>query len=129
MIEKTIKSWHQAIINISTDSLKTVLAEDVVFQSPVVHTPQKGKKITSKYLVSALTVLNNGQFEYCREVFNGQHAVLEFKTEIDGIVINGVDMISINEQGEICDFKVMIRPLQAVNLVHKKVGEMLALSK
>jgi len=129
MIEKAIKSWHQAIINISEDSLKTVLAEDVVFHSPVVHTPQKGKKTTSKYLVSALTVLNNGGFEYCREVFNGQHAVLEFKTEIDGIVINGVDMISINEQGEICDFKVMIRPLQGVNIVHKKVGEMLALSK
>mgnify|MGYP002700101922 CR=1 FL=1 len=129
MIEKAIKSWHQAFINISNDTLENILSDDVIFHSPVVYTPQKGKKITSKYLVSALTVLNNGQFEYCREVLSGKHAVLEFKTEIDGIVINGVDMISINEQGEICDFKVMIRPLQAVNIVHKKVGEMLAKSK
>jgi len=78
--------------------------------------------------VSALTVLDNGKFNCCREVLSDRHAMLEFTTEIDGIVINGVDIISINEQGEICDFKVMIRPLKAVNLVHKKVGEMLAVS-
>ncbi len=128
MIKQAIKSWHQSIIDISDDSLKNLLAENVVFHSPVVHTPQKGKKKTSQYLVSALTVLNNGKFNYCREVLSDRHAMLEFITEIDGIVINGVDIISINEQGEICDFKVMIRPLKAVNLVHKKVGEMLAVS-
>jgi len=129
MIERTIKSWHQAIENISEEALAEVLADDVVFHSPVVHTPQEGKKRTSMYLESALSVLKNEAFVYKREVLDGMNAMLEFSTEIDGIIINGVDIIRCDERGKIVDFKVMIRPLQAINLVHKKVGEMLSLSK
>ncbi len=54
-----------------------------------------------------------------------KHAVLEFECEIDGILVNGVDLISLNEEGLIAEFKVMVRPLKAINILHKKMGEML----
>jgi hypothetical protein len=97
----------------------------VVFHSPVVHTPQRGKAVTLQYLRGALLVLNNASFRYEREIVGTHDAVLEFSTTIDGILINGVDLIRWNEAGQIIDFKVMVRPLKAVNLLHQKMGEML----
>jgi ketosteroid isomerase-like protein len=125
MIENTIAAWHKLIEARDADGLGNILAENVVFHSPVVHTPQTGKPITTLYLTAALHVLNNNTFKYLREVISGNHAVLEFQTVIDGITINGVDMITWGEDGRITDFKVMIRPLKAVNLVHKMMGDML----
>jgi len=125
MIENTIASWHKLIETRDAEGLDNILAENVVFHSPVVHTPQAGKPITTLYLTAALHVLNNNTFKYLREVISGNHAVLEFQTVIDGITINGVDMITWGEDGRITDFKVMLRPLKAVNLVHKMMGDML----
>ena len=125
MIENTIATWHKLVEERDAAGLDRILAENVVFHSPVVHTPQAGKPITTLYLTAALHVLNNNTFHYLREVVSGNHAVLEFLTVIDGISINGVDMITWGEDGRITDFKVMLRPLKAVNLVHKMMGEML----
>jgi len=125
MIENTIATWHKLIQTKDAVGLENILAENVVFHSPVVHTPQAGKPITTLYLTAALHVLNNDTFQYLREVVSGRNAVLEFQTVIDGITINGVDMITWGEDGRIIDFKVMLRPLKAVNLVHKMMGEML----
>ncbi|MDD4861386.1 MAG: nuclear transport factor 2 family protein [Smithellaceae bacterium] len=125
MIENTIATWHKLVETRDAAGLDNILDENVVFHSPVVHTPQAGKPITTLYLTAALHVLNNETFKYLREVVSGNNAVLEFLTVIDGITINGVDMITWNEDGRIIDFKVMLRPLKAVNLVHKMMGEML----
>ncbi|HNV56465.1 MAG TPA: nuclear transport factor 2 family protein [Smithellaceae bacterium] len=125
MIENTIATWHKLVKERDAAGLDGILAENVVFHSPVVHTPQAGKPITTLYLTAALHVLNNDTFQYLREVISGNNAVLEFLTVIDGISINGVDMITWGEDGRITDFKVMIRPLKAINLVHKMMGEML----
>ncbi len=125
MIENTIATWHKLVDARDAEGLDNILAEQVVFHSPVVHTPQVGKPITTLYLTAAMHVLNNDTFKYLREVISGNHAVLEFQTVIDGISINGVDMITWGEDGRISDFKVMLRPLKAVNLVHKMMGEML----
>jgi len=125
MIENTIATWHKLVETRDAAGLDNILDENVVFHSPVVHTPQTGKPITTLYLTAALHVLNNETFKYLREVVSGNNAVLEFLTVIDGISINGVDMITWNEDGRIIDFKVMLRPLKAVNLVHKMMGEML----
>lgn len=125
MIENTIAAWHKLIETRDAAGLDDILAENVVFHSPVVHTPQTGKPITKLYLTAALHVLNNDTFQYLREVISGNNAVLEFQTVIDGISINGVDMITWGEDGRITDFKVMLRPLKAVNLVHKMMGDML----
>ena len=125
MIENTIDAWHKLIKSKSAADLDNILAENVVFHSPVVHTPQAGKLITTLYLTAALHVFNNDTFKYLREVISGNHAVLEFQTIIDGITVNGVDMITWREDGRIIDFKVMIRPLKAINLIHKMMGDML----
>ena len=102
-----------------------MLTDDVVFYSPVVHTPQIGRAITTMYLSAALHVFGNDSFRYIREVVGESDAVLEFETEIDGIVVNGVDMIRWNADGKITEFKVMVRPLKAINIIHQKMGEML----
>ena len=125
MIKNTIETWHKLIESRDAAGIADILADNVVFHSPVVHTPQAGKPITTLYLTAALHVLNNETFKYLREVISGNNAVLEFSTVIDGITINGVDMITWGEDGRITDFKVMIRPLKAINLVHKMMGEML----
>ena len=96
-----------------------------MFHSPVVHTPQEGKQLTKLYLSAAIMVLGSSNFEYVREVIGESDAVLEFTAEIDGIHINGVDMVHWNADGKIDDFKVMIRPLKAVNLLYGLMQQML----
>ncbi len=106
--------------------LAGMIAKDCVFYSPVVHTPQRGQQLTVMYLYGAAQVLGvNNSFKYVRILDCGENAVLEFETEIDGIHINGVDMIHWNEDGLIDDFKVMLRPLKALGMVQTKMGEML----
>ncbi len=125
MIKNTIEAWHKLVKTKDASGLDNILADNVVFHSPVVHTPQMGKPVTTLYLTAALHVFNNDTFKYLREVISGNNAVLEFQTVIDGISINGVDMITWDKDGRIIDFKVMIRPLKAINLIHKMMGEML----
>jgi len=125
MIENTLRKWHKILEERDAEGLNSILAENVVFHSPVVHTPQMGRPITILYLTAALHVLVNDTFKYLREVTSDNNAVLEFQTVIDGIFINGVDMITWGQDGRITDFKVMIRPLKAINLVHKMMGDML----
>ena len=120
-----LTAWHQVVRSKDMGQLQTLLADDVVFHSPVVHTPQHGKAITSLYLAGAMQVLNNAQFRYEREIVGEGDALLEFTTEIEGITINGVDLIRWNDAGQIIDFKVMVRPLKAMNLLHQKMGEVL----
>lgn len=121
-----LAAWHAVVRNRDLGALQALLADDVVFHSPVVHTPQRGKPITLAYLTGAMHVLNTTSFRYVREIVGEHDALLEFMTEIDGIQINGVDLIHWNELGRIDDFKVMVRPLKAVNILHQKMGEMLA---
>ncbi|MGB5266565.1 MAG: nuclear transport factor 2 family protein [Polyangiales bacterium] len=120
-----IDTWHQLIEDRNAAGLDDILADDAVFHSPVVHTPQQGKALTKLYLSAAIMVLGGNKFEYVREVIGESDAVLEFTAEVNGIIINGVDMVHWNEDGKIDDFKVMIRPLKAVNLLHGLMKQML----
>ena len=124
-----ISKWHAYTDTPSPDALKALLHDDVVFHSPVVHTPQRGKAITFAYLWAANETLGNPSFQYLREVVDGSTAVLEFQTEMDGVQVNGIDMITYDEDGLITEFKVMVRPLQAMQKVHQQMGEMLAQMK
>lgn len=118
-----LENWHRVIDNGSkAEELAQILDENAVFHSPVVHTPQKGRPLVMAYLGAAGETLGNEQFRYVREVVDGDIAVLEFVSEIDGIHINGIDIITFNADGKIIDFKVMVRPLKAIN----KVWEMMA---
>ena len=119
------KSWHQIVATKDVIKLSEILHDDVVFHSPVVHTPQVGKKITMQYLGAAFKVFFDDSFTYIREVEGENDAVLEFTVEIDGIIVNGVDMIKWNDENKIIEFKVMIRPLKAINIIHQKMAAML----
>ena len=121
-------AWHDLIRSRDARGLDALLADDVVLHSPVVHTPLAGKPIVRKYLQAALQVFVNDTFRYVRELEGPGDAVLEFQVEIDGITVNGVDMLRWNADGHIVDFKVMVRPLKAVNLIHQKMAALLAAS-
>lgn len=125
MSSDPIAIWHRLVKERDVQGLDGLLAADAVFYSPVVHTPQAGKAITKKYLSAAFHVFFNESFRYVRELSDKRDAVLEFELELDGITINGVDMIRWNDAGKITEFKVMLRPLKAVNLIHQKMAAML----
>jgi len=121
-----VADWHALLASDDLSRVETMLAEDAVFHSPVVHTPQRGKALVTMYLSAAAQVLLSSGFRYVREVVGPSDAVLEFEAELDGIHINGIDMFHWNADGKIDDFKVMIRPLKAVNLLHRMMAEMIA---
>ncbi|HOZ03797.1 MAG TPA: nuclear transport factor 2 family protein [Arenimonas sp.] len=121
----TLSTWHALVVTRNTKGLDALLADDVVFHSPVVHTPQTGKAITTQYLGAAFHVFFNDTFKYIREIIGPRDAALEFQVEIDGIVVNGIDMLKWNDEGQIVEFKVLIRPLKAINLIHQKMAAML----
>lgn len=121
----TIKSWHEFLQTRDPAKLAALLDDDVVFHSPVVHTPQVGKALTLGYLLAAVQVLGNDSFRYLREIAGERNAALEFSCLIDGVEINGVDLIEWNDAGRITDFKVMVRPLKAINTLHALMAAML----
>ncbi len=149
-----IAAWHAVVREPSAAALDALLAEDVVFHSPIVHTPQRGRTLAKLYLLGAFQVLaadtprlsagsssagssegsrtqpaSERRFRYVREIVGERDAVLEFETEIDGIAVNGVDMIRWNDEGKIVDFKVMLRPLKAIQTVHARMARALEAMK
>ena len=135
MIKENINKWHDHIKGEHSGGFDELLDDDVIFYSPIVFSPQKGKELTALYLMAAGNTFGGDQskdgtleessFKYTKEVLDGNQAILEFETQIDGKYVNGVDIITFNDQGKIIEFKVMIRPLQAVNIIHEKMQEML----
>lgn len=125
-----LQAWFDWMtLDHSAEGLSKILADTVVFKSPVVHTPQEGKAITMAYLLAAGETLGNDDFRYTRVFDCADRAVLEFETMMDGILVNGVDMMEWNAEGQITDFKVMVRPLKAIQTVHAAMGAMLAKMK
>lgn len=122
MALNTLARWHKLVQDRNPDGLDTLLSDNVVFHSPVVHSPQVGKAITTLYLTAAFRVFFNESFRYVREIAANREAVLEFHVELDGISVNGVDLIQWDESGRIVDFKVMIRPLKAIHLIHDRMA-------
>lgn len=126
MIDDVIARWHRYMDGELPGGLDELLADDVVFYSPVVFTPQRGKEITALYLAGASQVLGGNSFRYTKEVLAGDTAVLEFETSIEGRYVNGVDIVTSDDSGRIVEFRVMIRPLQAIQAVHEQMGRQLA---
>jgi hypothetical protein len=136
MIHENIKKWHDQTHGKFPGGLDALLADDIIFYSPVVFTPQEGKELAKLYLMAAGNTfggdnakkdgdLAESSFKYTKEVLSGNQAILEFETTIEGKYINGVDIITFNDEGKISEFKVMIRPLQAVNMIHMQMQRML----
>ena len=120
-----LDSWHDIIRSGDASALDTLIADDAVFHSPVVHTPQVGKAIVVKYITAAAKVLLNGSFHYVREMVDERQAMLEFEVTIDDIVINGVDHICWNDNNQIIEFKVWVRPLKGMQKLHQWMAKTL----
>lgn len=119
--------WHAVAKSRDSQGLAALIDADAIFESPVVHTAQRGHAMVCRYLASAMQILGGPAFRYTGEWVSATGAVLEFETEIDGIAINGVDIIHFTPDGErIARFKVMIRPLKAIELVYRLMGEALS---
>ena len=125
MTENPLEIWHRLVRTHDPSGLGALLAEDAIFYSPVVHTPQRGRELVAKYLSAAFHVFFNPTFRYIRQIVGASDAMLEFEAEIDGIQVNGVDLIKWNAAGQITEFKVMIRPLKAINLIHQRMSAVL----
>ena len=135
MIRTTIERWHEALRGES--AFEDLLHEDCVFWSPVLFRPMEGRDLTALYLRAAYQVFpgdgadatnsSDGPsgFRYTKRVLDGNHAVLEFETTMDGISVNGVDIITCDDDGLITEFKVMIRPRKAVEKVQAQMAAML----
>ena len=126
MSEHPVAAWHRIVRERDLAALHALLAEDAVFHSPVVHAPQHGRALVAGYLGAALQLLGQPGFRYVREILGENEAMLEFETRIDEVLVDGVDIIRWDAQGRIVDFKVMIRPLKAINLVHERMAALLA---
>ncbi len=121
------KEWHRLLNNKKIEDLEALLDKDAVFYSPLVFQPQKGRKITAIYLTNAYHMFfanENNTFQYVNEIHSDTDSMLEFTCEIDGILINGVDIIKWTSDGKIEEFKVMIRPNKAIEKVKEKMGEL-----
>lgn len=125
MTEHPLETWHRLVLAQDASGLNALLADDAVFYSPVVHAPQRGRKLAARYLGAAFQVFFNPTFRYVREIAGASDAMLEFETDIDGVQVNGVDLIKWNGAGRIIEFKVMLRPLKAINVVHQRMAAML----
>jgi hypothetical protein len=125
MTAVALQTWHRLVRTQDPSGLNALLAEDAVFYSPVVHTPQRGRTLAAAYLGAAFQVLFNPSFRYVREIAGPADAMLEFEVEIDGVLVNGVDLIRWDDAGQIVEFKVMLRPLKAINVIHQRMAAML----
>ena len=119
----TLEKWHKAVESRDISVLDEILAENVEFHSPVIWTPQKGTTITKMYLYAAMHIIGNQEFKYTREVVSNQHACLEFTTIINGITVNGIDIMTFDQEGKISEFKVMVRPLKGMMILKDKMFE------
>ena len=125
MQPKVIEKWHAIVKSRDVNALKSLLAADSTFWSPILHTPQRGRDLVMFYLGGAMKVIGNERFRYVREIVGDGDACLEFETEIEGIVINGVDLIRWDRNDQIVDFKVLLRPLKAMTKVQEHMAALL----
>ena len=122
----TVARWHAYVESRDPAALDALLADEVVFRSPAVHTPQVGRTITARYLTAAMQVLGNDAFRYAGEWRTARSAVLEFRTEVGGFEVHGIDMIGWDDDGRITEFTVMVRPMKALHAVVAAMGAALA---
>lgn len=125
MKPKVIATWHEAVLKHDLSAFEALVADDAVFESPALHKPQVGKALVSMYLRGALLVLDNGTFRYVDEWISERSAVLEFEAVVDGLEVNGVDILRWNDDDRVTGFKVMMRPFKGLTAVMAAMRKLL----
>ena len=123
-----MRSWHAVAESQDLALLDGLLADDVVFRSPAVFTPQQGKALTARYLSAAMVVLGPS-LRYVSEWHGDSSAVLEFEAELDGVYVQGVDMLRWNGDGKLVSFTVMVRPMRGLQKLIELMGRQLAVGQ
>lgn len=120
--KRALEKWHQMINTGDLANLNDLLAEDVVFRSPVAYKPYERKQVVFFILTNVIQVFEN--FTYHREFYteDGANVVLEFSADVSGKSLKGIDMIRFNAQGKIIDFEVMIRPMSGLAALAEQMG-------
>ena len=123
---RAVQAWHAVVESGDPARLDGLLADDVVFRSPAVFAPQKGKDLTARYLRAAMAVLGHS-LRYVEEWYGPSSAVLEFEAELDGLYVHGVDMLRWDDAGQLVSFTVMVRPVRGLQklvelMQHELVG-------
>jgi hypothetical protein len=116
-----VEAWHRVAASRDPAGLDELLADDVVFRSPAVHTPQEGKAVTTAYLAAAMVVLGPG-LRYLDEWYGEGSAVLEFESVVDGLTVHGVDMLRWGADGRLTSFTVMVRPMKGLHALVAAMG-------
>ncbi|WP_134740653.1 nuclear transport factor 2 family protein [Nocardioides sp. 503] len=116
-----VEAWHRVAASRDPAGLDELLADDVVFRSPAVHTPQEGKAVTTAYLAAAMVVLGPG-LRYVDEWYAEGSAVLEFESVVDGLTVHGVDMLRWGDDGRLTSFTVMVRPMKGLHALVAAMG-------
>lgn len=124
-MDHPLDRWHDMVDRRDPTALDDLLADEVVFHSPILHTPQHGKARTRMYLLAAFQVLLQDDFRYVREIRGERDAVMEFMVDLDGIHVNGIDLVHWDEEGRIDDFTVMVRPMKAMDELGRRMAAML----
>ena len=125
MAPNVVAVWHEAVTKNDLTAFEAIVADDAVFESPALHTPQVGKAMVSMYLRGAMMVLNNGSFRYVEEWLSARSAVLEFEATVDGLLVNGVDILRWNDEGRVTSFKVMVRPFKGLTALMAAMKKLL----
>jgi SnoaL-like domain len=126
MTPPVIERWIDIIENDRASELEDLLATDAVFYSPAVFTPQEGRDTAMAYLTAAAKVFSGTDFHYVEKWYGERSAVLEFAATIEGMHVNGIDMIQWNDDNKIVSVKVMVRPLKGLQALMPKMAELLA---
>lgn len=128
MANSPLPRWHELVEKQDLSIFGEIFHDDCVFYSPLVFQPKEGKALTRQFLSAAARMFNEAEhFTYVKEVVDGQSAVLIFHSKIEGIFIEGIDMITWDEHGLITEFKVFIRPMKGIMKVAATMQKQLGL--
>ena len=122
VVAESMKRWHTMIDTRDLSALSNLLSDDVVFRSPMAHTPYPSAPVVAMILSTVINVFEN--FRYHRDFasVDGKNVVLEFSAEVGGKELKGIDMIQFDEQGKIVEFEVMIRPMSGLQALGEEMG-------
>ncbi|MCC5812214.1 MAG: nuclear transport factor 2 family protein [Ectothiorhodospiraceae bacterium] len=126
---QTLETWHRLLEHNAMEELDPLLSDDIVFRSPVAHTPYPGRDAIKLVLKTVNTVFENFRYHRFFVSDDGNSAILEFSAEVTGKKLKGIDMLRFDAEGRISEFEVMARPLSGVQALSEEMGKRLATQK
>lgn len=122
-LPRAVSLWKQIAASHDFSLIDDLIADDAVFESPVLHTPQVGRELVKLYLSAAVSVLGGPDARFVNQWISNRSAVLELETTVGGLALNAVDILTWDDAGRVTRFKVMARPLKAIQALIAAMAE------